>query len=489
MYDTDTISNIIDEAKKLVIKKRKKYDNLMKVIEYFIAENDIIVKETSEYFFDLYTLDMFNLPLKLTNLLYETDPNIAKYVTLEVKIYKYHSRISIEGIQFVHFTYINSEIRQNILGYTCKGIHTKTVYKCFGPEVLLINLYADLINPLLSKNWSSLYTIEDNMSQEIISHLTERVMNGNKSESESKSEYGNEYSSIFGGVSKYISKHASKCVYDKNGLIDQMMDMYFGTLMSVHRSRQQSRQRSRQDSLHDNLQDSSLHDNLQSRQRVNSQTNSFATIDSIKHIILTNYICDQHVLVGQIAINIYNDINYLGRIQIVTSKTFDDEIKVLKGLLGTSIFYSINNLKIPTNLNLHKMTIFYEKDAIIDIYNAGNFELINYNKLEYKIAGLPSGLNVGSPFVIMRFRLVDIWSTLYNIKAGNLSKNTAMPIVHRIIGDYVKIRNKVRSLDISEIFSLNYIGYFEDQNLNKMRLVAKLKDRYIQPYMPLTMKK
>lgn len=428
MYDKEIISTIINHARIIVDEKRKKYDHIMKVIEIFISENDIIVKESSEYYFDLYTFDMFNLPMKLTNLIYETDPKIAKYVSLEVKIYKYNSRITIDGILFVNFTYINSEIRQNILDYTCKGIHTKSVYKCFGPEILLINLYADLVNPSLYNEWTSIFKNEEKMSNEIISYLSERI----------------------GGGRNY-----------KRSLIDQMIDFYFGDSLKLSSKRVNKKY---------NI---DLEYSLQSN--VNPDMNKY------KKIVLTNFICDQHVLVGKNAVNVYNNIDHLDRIQIITSRSLMDEVKILKGFLGSSITYSVNNLKIPTNLNLHKMTIFYEKNPILDIYDAGNFEVISYNIMESK---LPKNINIGSPFVVMRFRLVDIWSTLFNMKAGNLSKEIAMPVVRKLINDYVSIRNKIKSIPISEIFSLNYIGYYEDQQLNKMRIAARLKVKFIKPYFP-----
>lgn len=439
MYDTEVISNIIEDAKQLVAGKRKKYDKLMKVIEYFISENDIIVKEISDYFFDLYTFNMFNLPTKLTDLLYETDPVVAKYVTLEIKIYKYHSKISIDGIPFVHFTYINSEIRQNILDYTCMGLHTKLKCKCFGPEVLLINHYADLVNPSLSNGWIKTLLLEEKMSDEILSHLRERV----------------------GGSERKINKRIT--------LVDQMMEMYYGNLLKVSHKRYKN-----------NIDiEYSIHANIHS------------DVNKYRNLLLNNYICDEHVLIGQIAINVYINNNKLGRIQIVTSRSFTEEIKLLKGLLGGSISYSINNLKIPTNLNLHKMTIFYEKEAIIDIYDAGNFELINYNKL-WKISEMTeikSSINIGTPFVVMRFRLIDVWSTLYNMKAGNLSKDIAMPVVHRLISEYTEMRNKMNDMDIDNIFPLNYIGYLEDSHLNKLRIAARLKIKFIQPYLPFLAKK
>jgi hypothetical protein len=111
-------------------------------------------------------------------------------------------------------------------------------------------------------------------------------------------------------------------------------------------------------------------------------------------------------------------------------------------------------------------------------------KLINYNILEHNISSLKSDTKVGTPFVIMCFRLVDIWSTLYNIKAGNLAKDIGMPIVHKLINDYVEMRNKMNNMPIDKIFSINYVGNYEDQQLNKMRVASKLRIKFIPPYIP-----
>jgi len=435
MYNTEIIKNIIDEAKILVTNKRKKYDQLMKIIEEFISENDIYVKEISDYFFNLYTNDMFNLPIQLTDLLYNYDPILAKYATLEIKIYKYHSRISIDGIQFVHFTYINPEIRQNILKYSCSGLYTNLKCKCFGPEIILINIYADLINPSLSNNWSNLYKVEENLSNEIINDLDERV----------------------GGVE-----------ITKQTLIGQMMDMYYGNLLKT----------------------SIIYNKNNFEIEYLQSFNKSENIHNYKQILINNYICDDHVLIGKTAINIYNKTNKIARLQIITSKTFNNEIDILKDLLGSSISYSINNLKIPTNLNLHKLTIYINKEAIIDIYNAGNFEVINYNRLTdlKSDSNIKSSINIGTPFVIMRFRLIDIWYTLYNIKTGNIVKNIGMPVIFKLITNYIEMRKLLNLLNLTNIFSINYIGFFEDQILNKLRIAARLKIKFIPPYIPFLKK-
>ena len=432
MYDTEIISSIINDAKKIVSEDRKKYNKLMKVIEKFIAENDIIVREVTEYFFNLYTMDMFNLPLKLTNLLYDSDPILAKYVSLDIKIYKYHSRISIDGIQFVHFTYINSEIRQNIINYTCIGIYTSVKYKCFGPEITLINLYADLVHPGQRKNWYNLLLTEKTLADEITESLTERIIGGR----------GNSY---------------------KIGLVGQMIAKYYGNALKCHLSYKSN---------------ASIINNLEYYSAKKEHTFDF----NIKLKIIKNFINDSHVVVGQLGIDSYNNtLNKSVRLQIVTSNTLNEEIKNIKQILGVSITYNIYNVKIPTNLNLHKLSVFYEREHLIDIYDAGNYEVIPYNVIDINNI---KECNIGTPFVIMRFRLVDIWYTLYNIKVGSLPKNVGLPIVHKLIDNYIAIRNKMLNMPIENIFSLNYIGHIEDINLNKLRIADRLKIKYIPSYLP-----
>lgn len=405
MYDVSVIDSIIEDAKKIVSYRRSKYDKLMKVIQFFISEHDIIVNNMSDYFFDLYTSDMFNLPFKLTDLLYESDPIVAKYVTLEIKIYKYHYIMSIDGIQFVHFNYINAEIRKNILPYTCS-----MNCKCFGPEILLINIYANMVNPNLYKSWRELYNTEESMSTDIINQFSKKITGGSR-------------------------------IIQKNNLINQMYNIYSTSLCS--------------------------------------KPYNFEIDIDYNDLLLKHYIKDS-VIIGQIAVNIYKNIEKIGRIQVITEKTFSEEIQILKGLLGNSISYSINNLKVPTNLNLHKMTIFYNNKAIMDIYDAGNYELIPYNIVEFK----KMNVKLGTPFVILRFILIDIWSTLYGMNTNILSKDIALSVVHRLIIDYIDIRILINTMKISDIFSLKYIGIYEDIHLNKMRVAFRLKKNYIQPYIP-----
>ena len=59
-----------------------------------------------------------------------------------------------------------------------------------------------------------------------------------------------------------------------------------------------------------------------------------------------------------------------------------------------------------TNTNASK-----SEKAIIDIFNSASYELIPYNKLSvYSGSKKQSIVNIGNPYVIMRFLLIDYWT-------------------------------------------------------------------------------
>jgi hypothetical protein len=389
MYDKLTIvDDMIDEAKLIVKKSRQKYDSVMKIIEEYIAANDIIVKNNDLYFYELYTTDMFHLPKELTDIIY--NHNKSLYVVLTIKIYKYHSRIAIDGITFIHFTYINQEIFDNVIKYTRQGFFTNKKYRIFGPEIELINLYADIINPLHIDKWIDLYNLERVLISDISKNLKTRIFEGGS---------GHE-------------------------LINKTIDQVF-----------------------------------------------------------KEFVSPRHVIIGQLAVLAYQNIkvNYITKIQLITENPLHDELKRLK-VLFPKLDYSINNLKIPTNLNLYKLTCSLKIDNIkkifIEIYDAGNHEIIAFTTLKIRSSiYIPNNLQIGSLFVIKRFKLIDIWYTLYltNIKILNNTDYLISNLIDELL-EMDSIKNNM--------FPVTYIGKLEDTILIKERIAVKLKSNYIPPYTP-----
>lgn len=391
MYDKTNIIDVkINEAKEIVKNSRKEYDSIMKIIEEYISINHIIVKNNDPYFYELYTTDMFHLPRELTDLIYKS--NNSLYVVLSIKIYKYHSRLSIDGITFIHFTYLNNEIYDNILKYTRTGFFTNKKYRIFGPEIELINTYADLINPLHIDKWIELYNSEKLLINDISKNLKTRIFEG-----------------------------GDEC------------------------------------------------------------------LDNVIEKTLKEFVCSHHVIVGQLAILAYQNvkISNLQRIQLITENNLNEELERLKSIFP-KLNYTISNLKIPTNLNLHKLScslyVKSVKKVFIDIYDAGCHEIISFNYLKIRSSiYIPDKLQVGSPFVIKRFKLIEIWSVLYLTNIGILSNTDYL--VSKLIDELLEMHS-IKNNEISIIFPIDYIGKLEDTILIKERIANKLKVNYIPPYIP-----
>lgn len=400
MYDKSTIiQDTINEATKIVEKDRKQYDKLMKIVEKFISENDIIVKSNDNYYFELYTNDIFKLPKTLVDLLYESDPILAKYITLLTRIYKYSYKIIINGITFIQFTYINQEIRNNILCIQICGKFSNVQYNSFGPEIQLISIYSNLTNPTLTDKWIELYDKEKILSIDIYNTFKPKILGGGEN------------------------------------------------------------------------------------------------IENTINFILNNFITTKHVIVGQLGMLIYQkqkNIN-VNRIQLVTENTLNDEINILKSLIP-NISYNINNLRLPINLNYHKIsfsiTINNKKKTFLDIYDVGNYEPIPFlyaHEITNK-SNIKEDFQIGSLFILKKFRLIDIWNTMYMLNTNYINKSDFDNIINKLIIDY-QILNEIKIRNIKLLFPTNYIGFLEDVLLIKERVANKLKIKYIPPYMPFLEKK
>lgn len=193
MYDQEKIDFLLAQAKQYVEDQHKKYDVLMGIIKNFIKNNEIIVKKQSEYFFDLYTNDMFNLPKQLTQELYKTGYDIAKWTMLVVKIYKYHSKIYVNNICFITFTYLNKEIYKSIPNY----INNEGL-KALGPELELCDVYTLLTQPVHVQSWKDafdrekklLVQFENDFSTRILKSLEKKTITTNDTSSEDEVEGG-----------------------------------------------------------------------------------------------------------------------------------------------------------------------------------------------------------------------------------------------------------------------------------------------------------
>jgi hypothetical protein len=108
----------------------------------------------------------------------------------------------------------------------------------------------------------------------------------------------------------------------------------------------------------------------------------------------------------------------LGRLQLVSVDSLELEAAAVRALgarLGVEVQTAINDPKVPTDPRLRRLTAHLVtppspqraggKEAVLDVFNLAAHELV-----PFLVAA--DGRRVGTPFVIMRLRLVDAWTML-----------------------------------------------------------------------------
>jgi len=150
------------------------------------------------------------------------------------------------------------------------------------------------------------------------------------------------------------------------------------------------------------------------------------------------------ILIGVNALLLYmfkfDKPKYKNKLIFISENKLENDANNLAEILKDDFVFDYENINLPFDMRIRKLTIAYKGEQIADIYNVGEFELVPYN--------LINDIKVGSPPLIMRFSLIELYinklnkSLLYN----TLSFNT-----------YAK-----EKIDLKTYFPTTYIGRYED---------------------------
>lgn len=214
------------------------------------------------------------------------------------------------------------------------------------------------------------------------------------------------------------------------------------------------------------------------------------------------------VLIGSAAINITTNIQIPGMdlLQVITENDFEYEFEEIKKLAEDfNVTYKINDLNIIMDSRLKKMTVFInehnQKIPIITIFNAAKFDLIPFvpiNFLYGKVSKhLNSSIKVGTPFLIMRYKMIDLYLLNIVYKLGSIKIKFMEQMREEILNSYDHIskyyEKKIKNCDIDKfILPLsNYIGRFEQHDLHIKRVIfqnalkSKEEGKFYPNYFPL----
>lgn len=222
---------------------------------------------------------------------------------------------------------------------------------------------------------------------------------------------------------------------------------------------------------------------------------------------LLKYLSDRKdiILVGACAYNIINEMNDISgdvNVEILATESIANELtdwigKKIK--LPTSLKKS--EVMLISDFRLNRMTVFItnqsNKVPILYVYNSLEYDIVPYNKSTHS---LYSG-QIGNPFVLMRYILIDIWIIKVIRAHGGIDEEFAK---NKILDSYERLFNIRNSLKLDkEHIQVNaednlwaifqpandsrYIGqYLSDITARKM--IIKSQD-FIPEYLPAKSKK
>lgn len=215
------------------------------------------------------------------------------------------------------------------------------------------------------------------------------------------------------------------------------------------------------------------------------------------------------VLIGSVATHLLSGRATFERLQVVTANSFDQELKTVEELLSRSkvkLTSVVFDPKLPGDLHLRKMTIFIVHGAtrtpIIDIYNAGTFSLIPYVTYKNimkstKISGKqpPNTMKIGTPYVLIYYKLVAMWTVFSLLYLKAIEKNTASKIIttnvleikliNKYISEMIDSDMPMHEVVVRTIPTHAFIGHYEDKIILNKRIADDSKIKHY-PYLPVS---
>lgn len=182
-----------------------------------------------------------------------------------------------------------------------------------------------------------------------------------------------------------------------------------------------------------------------------------------------------------------------GRLQVITAGRLEgdaQEITALAKSAGAEVSWKINDPKIPMEHRIRRMTIYTvnagRRDPILDIYNSACFDLVPY------VASPGTGIKVGTPFVLMRYRLIDLWTIQFLVRMGAVHENFAQMQITEIWSSYTAVAAHYESVAKScspeaaadQLMPLAaYIGRLEEPGI-ALKRAAQASGKFYPPYFP-----
>jgi hypothetical protein len=199
------------------------------------------------------------------------------------------------------------------------------------------------------------------------------------------------------------------------------------------------------------------------------------------------------------------------RIQLVTIEPLDSEAKELARLAklsGLELQWAVHDPKIPTDPRLRRLTAYIagsaqeRREPVLDIYNAAAHELVPFVTAQALLRDSSSGrgkwhppaaMKVGTPFVLLRFRLADIWTIQVLLHMKSLASTYAANVLLEMLNDYEAVAAAYEALlrePLGDVVARlmpasSYVGRLESPDLAlKRAALSRPGAKFHAPYLP-----
>ncbi len=181
-----------------------------------------------------------------------------------------------------------------------------------------------------------------------------------------------------------------------------------------------------------------------------------------------------------------------GRLQVVTENDFADEEKDVARVarrLGLRVEATVNDPRLPTDERLRRMTVYLvgeRREPVLDVYNAAAHRLVAFSP---GAGGRPP---LGSPFVLLRFLLVDAWTIQLLLRMGAVAAPFARQVLGETVRDFGAAARAYRAAreagDFEAVFPAHFVGRFVDPAIaakrERHRAGSGPGRRFYPPYYP-----
>lgn len=219
-------------------------------------------------------------------------------------------------------------------------------------------------------------------------------------------------------------------------------------------------------------------------------------------------------LVGEYACSIILETTINTNVLQVISQNYIEEdfiqiSNIITRCLGKEIPICklIRDLHIMQDFRLRRITIKIGsaetcQKEIMYIYNSAHYDLIPINNCQYK----DHKLNLGNPFVILRFLLIEFWIIRWIRQLGSINEQFAHERLNSILNTLVKLRSSMAKAEFiqkrkiininPELFdslthptlrifpseSKDYIGFYDDENISQKIIIKDLNRKFFDYY-------